>query len=183
MDNQKRGKKAGWILLRTVFNGRYQWMLAIFLLVFVGCASQKTVKPPLRCIDALADSYGGVSDSEIANFLDESFNNGTRQTCWEPLIKKSLDERRDIPHEHVKLAVKHFNQLQHKDYFHKAVYRYFRDIIDQNATYRQDQDRAFLEEYCRYAIKRATTKSDKILIQARLLCEQVDPWLFNRIFQ
>lgn len=183
MVKQKRGKKSGWAVSRIVLDARYLWVLAIFLLIFAGCAQQKMVKPPLQCIDAVTYSFGMVSDSEIASLLDESFNKGTKETCWEPLIKKSLDERRDISHDHVKLAVKHFNQFQHEDYFHKAVYRYFRDIIEQDATYREDADRAFLEEYCRYAIKRALTKSDKILIQARLLCEQVDPWLYKRIFQ
>ncbi len=152
-----------------------------------GCRSAPQPSRPVRlsCEEQLGQSISDLKPMEISMFLDQAQENGTIENCWIPMIKKCLDLRREIPHTHVRSAVKTFNQVQHKEYFHKAVSRYFNDMIfsieDENVRYRK-QDRGFLTAYLRYLLRECTSRNCPELTTARQVCSRLDPDLYSKFF-
>ena len=158
-------------------------LLLLFWLVLFGlssCAHQKPVCP--TCFDLVGGSLSQASDAQIATLLDEARGKGEIDSCWKPLIKKCLDERRNIPHDHITHAVKVFNKRRDEEYFHKAVLRYFQEIIRRDDLKYREVDREFLKAYCHYTITRATKPEDPELLQAKDLCRRLDPYLYKHIF-
>jgi len=161
---------------------------AILLIVILSaCAQQKafvehdSFQRNYTCQEILLKE--DILSLDLEAFLDQSIDNNSMETCWKPLIKRCFDEGKDVNRDHVILAVKKFNLKKQENYFHKAVYRYFYDIMERKVQYKNDIDKQFLEAYCRYAIKRASSKNDNVLMQAKLICQRVDPWLYNKIFR
>ena len=165
---------------KLIFSG-----IIVFCLGFLSCAHKQVVvsPPPLTCSDLLQSSFSMAGDEEIKTILDEA-KDKDQMECWVPLVKKCLDKKRDIPHRHVTYAVKTFNKKKDELYFHKAVLRYFLDMIRAGTKikYRPDIDRPFLKAYCHYAITRATTQQDPILLQAKDICRRLDPYLYEHFF-
>ena len=149
-----------------------------------GCAQHQPVlsQQPLTCREALATSTGETSNKELVHFLAESVGADQQGECWRPLMKKMLDERQDIPLDHLKKAVKAFNHQQDQEIFHKAIYRYLAEIAKGNAPYRP-ADRMLLESYASYTIQNAAISDDKNLEQARILCQRLDRNLYSKFFE
>jgi len=153
-----------WVLLASLFS----------------CSHQKPVCP--TCFDLIGGSLSQASDAQIAVLLDQARDKGEINSCWKPLIKKCLDEKRDIPHKHVTLAIKALNKKRDEVCFHKAVLRYFQDIIRKDTIKYRQVDREFLKAYCHYVIIHAQKATDPKLLQAKDLCRHLDPDLYQHIF-
>ncbi len=160
-------------------------ILAIGVLM-TGCASQNAmIIAPATCQEALGDRYHDFTDYEIARLLDEALDDNCRDclnTCWIPLMQKSLDDSREIPHRHLLQAVKTFNQQQYSNYFHTAVYRYFRDLSRGKGSYRTI-DRELLRTYCAMLVHDSYSRHDYKLAQAMELCQRLDPDLYVKMFK
>jgi len=135
---------------------------------------------PTTCESILQNEQ--ISSSEIKEALDQSLSNKSHTICWLPLIKRCLDEHRDIPHQHIIAAIKKLNRYQNRIYFHKAVLRYYQHMMSGMAHYQNKTDRPFMEAYCRYAIKNAFSKNDQRLVEITSICQKLDPWLYKKIF-
>ena len=151
-----------------------------------GCATHNAmiIAPP-TCAEALGDRYDDYTDYEIARLLDEALDDDCRDCiydCWIPLMQKSLDDSRDIPHRHLLRAVKIFNQQQYSEYFHTAVYRYFCDLSRGQGAYRT-VDRELLRAYCAMLINDSHSRGDRDLAQAMELCHRLDPKLYGKMFK
>ena len=159
---------------------------AIFfsLILTNGCVEQKLITHQINKMPTCESiiQLQNITDADISFFLDHSIQNDTIQTCWMPLIKRCLNERKTIPRQHLIMGIKKFNQSRHEKFFHLAVYRYFKYAFENNALYNQSIDRPFLDAYCKYAIRRASSKKDHVLMQAQLICQRVDPWLYEKLF-
>ena len=160
-------------------------ILAISVLM-TGCASRNAmiIAPP-TCQEALGDRYDDYTDYEIARLLDEALADDCRDClydCWIPLMQRSLDDSRDIPHRHLLKAVKIFNQQQYTVYFHTAVYRYFRDLSRGVGSYRS-VDRELLRTYCAMLVNDSYSRHDRKLAQAMELCHRLDPELYGKMFK
>ena len=97
-------------------------------------------------------------------------------------MQRSLDDSRDIPHRHLRQAVKTFNQQQHAEYFHTAVYRYFRDLSRGQGSYRA-VDRELLRTYCAMLVHDSYSRHDRKLAHAMELCQRLDPELYGKMFR
>ncbi len=157
-----------------------------FLLTFApGCATQQntfTEIPAATCSDVLASGIGPFSDSELAGILDDALYSDNIEECWKPVMKACLEDRRDIPLKHLKKGVKVFNQQKYKNVFHTAVYRYLSAVAKGEGEYRQEE-KDLLEVYCSYLINSSISKDNDNLRQAMLLCKNLDPALYSRIFR
>jgi len=159
----------------------------LFLTVVIwGCQTTPVPVQHLSCEEQLRQSIDRLSPSEIRDFLDEAHESGKIETCWSPMIKKCLDGRKEIPHKHLKLAIKAFNQNQYQNYFNKAVYRYFNSIIFSKAgkgiRYRK-QDKDFLTAYISYTLRHCTSKECPPLKNAKQICNRLDPDLHTKFFE
>ncbi|RJQ48792.1 MAG: hypothetical protein C4530_24160 [Desulfobacteraceae bacterium] len=151
----------------------------------LGCtASRKAavIKPAPNCTEALAGSFNDLSENELSDLLDQTSSETRLESCWIPLMKKGLDDNRDIPHAHLLKAVKVFNKKQHEVYFHKAVYRYLAGLTQTPNRYRME-DRNLLETYCSYLINSAATSKDERLDHAKVLCRKLDRDLYAGLFE
>jgi len=170
---------------------------SFFSIFLVGCiiigvsscaTTPKTVvpaSPPPTCEERLSDFVlSEFGEEEIAEFLDDTYSS-KKETCWLPMIKKSLNGDKEIPYRHLKRAVKEFNQKQYGEYFQEAVYRYFQAIIfkKEGAISYGEADKRFLEAYVRYAIHHSKSKESPMLIRAKNICKRLDPDIYNRIFK
>ncbi len=161
-------------------------MLVVLGLLLTGCATKSAmiVAPP-TCAEARGDRYHDLTDYEIARLLDQAANEECRSClseCWIPLMQRCLEDRRDIPHQHLVRALKVFNQQQYQRFFHLAVYRYFYDLSRGVGQYRP-VDRQLLRGYCEMLIKNSRSRHDQQLAQAMELCQRLDPGLYNRMFR
>ena len=159
--------------------------LLFSLILINGCVEQQQlsrhqVKQIPKCESII--HHPNITDADISFFLDQSIQNDSIQTCWMPLMKRCLNERITIPRQHLIMGIKKFNQSRHEKFFHLSVYRYFKYSFENNALYNQSIDRPFLDAYCKYAIRRASSKKDHVLMQAQLICQRVDPWLYEKLF-
>ena len=148
----------------------------------VGAKRAAVIRPAPDCTEALAGGFTDLSDNALSDLLDQAALDTRPEACWIPLMKKALDENRDISRTHLLRAVKVFNKKQHEDYFHKAVYRYLADIAKTSGRYRVE-DRRLLENYCSYLIQSAATRADDHLGHAKLLCKRLDPELYAKFFE
>ncbi len=160
-------------------------ILAISVLM-TGCASRNAmiIAPP-TCQEALGDRYDDYTDYEIIRLLDEAMVDDCQDClydCWIPLMQRSLNDSRDIPHRHLLKAVKIFNQQQYTDYFHAAVYRYFRDLSLGVGSYRS-VDRELLRTYCAMLVHDSSSRHDRKLAQTMELCHRLDPELYGKMFK
>ena len=163
-------------------------ILTILFLNFMvsGCATQNAmiIAPP-NCEEALGARYHDFTDQEIARLLDEALVEdcyGCLNNCWIPLMQRALDDSRDIPHRHLLKAVKTFNQQQYSNYFHTAVYRYFRDLSRGKGAYRS-VDRDLLRTYCAMLVNESYSRHDPKLAQAMEICQRLDPGLYGKMFK
>ncbi|MCD6292485.1 MAG: hypothetical protein J7M09_03390 [Deltaproteobacteria bacterium] len=154
--------------------------------MITGCTTQNAmiIAPP-TCAQALDDRFNDYTDYEIARLLDEALNESCQEciySCWIPLMQRALDDSREIPHRHLLRAVKIFNQQQYSEYFHTAVYRYFRDLSRGQGSYRT-VDRELLRAYCTMLINDSHSRGDRDLAQAMELCHRLDPALYGKMFR
>jgi len=140
------------------------------------------IRPAPNCTEALAGGFTDLSDNALSDLLDRASSEAHLDSCWIPLMKKGLDENRDIRPPHLLKAVKVFNKKQHEAHFHKAVYRYLADIAKTPGRYRVE-DRRLLESYCSHLIQSAATRGDDHLGHAKLLCSRLDPDLYAKFFE
>ncbi len=172
-------KKKGFLIRELPF-------LLFLVMVIWGCRTTPGHVQHLSCEEQLRQSIDGWSPSEIRNFLDEAHGSGKIETCWAPMIKKCLDGKKEIPHKHLKLAIKAFNQVQYQSYFNEAVYRYFNSIIFSKAgeeiRYRK-QDKDFLTAYIRYVLRYCTNKECTPLKRTKQICNRLDPDLHTKFFE
>jgi len=166
----------------------------IFLLFMLGnsaCIWEKKMimvnkprpaNPEPTCREALSTGLHGLSDNEVARFLEKGLTDDGKDECWIEIMKICLNENREIPHKHLVEAVKTFNRKRHEDLFHKAVYRYLADVAKGKAQYRAE-DRILLENYCRLLINNAKSVNDKNLGQTQVLCKKLDPDLYSKFFR
>ena len=160
-------------------------VVLISMATFFGCTGLRkaaVVMPQLTCAEAVGSSIHNISDNELAALLDESQGEDRRDSCWVPLVKLGLDDKRDIPRAHLVTAVKVFNQREHEAYFHKAVYRYFADLSKNRSGFRPE-DRRLLQAYSSYLINSAHSQEDPNLKQAKLLCKRLDRNLYAKLFE
>ncbi len=163
-------------------------LLSIVFLSFIvtGCATkQALIIAPATCAEALGDRYHDYTDYEVARLLDAALVEECHDClsgCWIPLMQRALDDSRDIPHRHLLQAVKAFNQQQYSNYFHVAVYRYFRDLSRGKGSYRS-VDRKLLRTYCAMLINDSYSRHDQKLAQAMELCQRLDPGLYGKMFK
>ncbi len=161
-------------------------VLLLLGLLLTGCAGQKAmVMVPPSCQDALGANYHELTDHEIARLLDEALDeecSSCLDNCWIPLMRRCLDDGRDIPHRHLVQAVKTFNQEQYRRYFHMAVYRYFFDLSRGRGDYRP-VDRQLLRSYCAMLVRNSDSRHDPRLAQAMELCQRLDPDLYSKMFK
>jgi hypothetical protein len=134
----------------------------------------------VSCQEAIDSNLRTISDTRLAELLDDGLVDGDLDACWNPLMKMALEQQRDLPRRHLAEAVAAFNQRRHAELFHTAVSRYLSSLP--HGEYHQE-DRRLLEAYARYAIDHATSRSDGRLRDVRLLCAQLDVVLYNRIFE
>jgi hypothetical protein len=149
-----------------------------------GCSgTQKVVvqAPEPSCESALAGKLQDYSDSELAALLDQALAEERIEKCWTPLMEIALKKQRGIPQRHLAHAVHAFNKRSHQDQFHLAVSRYLTFIARGKASYRES-DRRLLEAYCRFLIHHSSSRSDRRLTQAMLLCSRLDPDLYRKYF-
>ncbi len=163
-------------------------LLSILSLSFMmtGCANRSAmiIAPP-TCEEALGDRYHDFTDYEIARLLDEALADASQDClydCWIPLMQRALDDSRDIPHRHLLQAVKTFNQQQYGNYFHTAIYRYFRNLSRGEGSYRS-VDRELLRTYCAMLVNDSYSRHDQKLAQAMELCQRLDPDLYGKMFK
>lgn len=169
-------------------SSRRKWLIpfiGIVLFVVSGC-SAKSTPPPQKwtptCADAVEGSLERLSDYEIEKILDESLESGQTGGCWAPLMRRCLDQDREITHKHLARAINEFNNLDNKQYFEKSMFRYFSNIDKGVASYRPE-DKELLTAYCRYVVRNAKTGQDPAVRNAELLARRVDPDLFDLMFR
>ncbi|MBN2705707.1 MAG: hypothetical protein JXR89_04615 [Deltaproteobacteria bacterium] len=175
---EKKRYRNGLILM---VGGIFLWIMGL-----TGCASHDsaTLSHP-SCKVALGDNYHRLTDFEIVRLLDEALLeecNECLYNCWIPLMKKALQEGRDLPRKHLLQAVKVFNQKQHDKFFHLAAYSYFDNLVRSRETYREI-DRKFLRAYCTTLVNHSRTRDDRQLVKAMELCRRLDQELYRKIFQ
>ncbi len=175
--------------LATGKNGVKLVGMVVVLLVAVlltGCATETAViTVPPTCQQALGERYHDLTDYEIARLLEEAGDEDCRSCladCWIPLMRRCLDDGRDLPHTEIVKAVKVFNQQQYRKYFDLAVYRYFYDLSRGVGTYRP-VDRKLLHSYCAMLIHNSKSRGDRRLAQAMELCQRLDPQLYDKMFR
>jgi len=159
-------------------------LAAAVLLLVSGCAGKKqsaaTMQGP-TCEEALTGELSTMTDSQVAALLDEAIE-AQPQECWLPVMQELLEEKNEIPHQHLAEAVKRFNRQRYAEYFHLAVYRYLTDLAKGVDTYEPD-DRVLLESYASYTIRTASSTNDPNIRQAQLLCRKLDTDLYARLFE
>ena len=170
-----------------IFKNTACLLTAVFvLLTFApGCTTKQdtvTSMPAPTCSDIGMAGIGAFSDSELVEILDGALYSNNIEGCWVSVMKSCLEERRDIPLRHLAKGVKVFNQQKYKNIFHTAVYRYLSAIAKGEGDYRKEEKK-LLEVYCSYLINSSNSKDNDNLRQAMLLCKNLDPALYTRIFR
>ncbi|NOY69156.1 MAG: hypothetical protein GXP53_06640 [Deltaproteobacteria bacterium] len=163
--------------------GNFRWVftcIMIALFFFTGCAALKKPAPP-TCAQVLRGEPAALGDEEISKVLDGAVLENRIDECWTPLVKQLLDRNRAIPMRHLVRAIRRFNTVGTIAWFHKAVYRYFSEMIVTGKAYRPE-DRRLLSAYSRFVIREAASKSDPNLKNAEQICLRLDQDLFNRLF-
>lgn len=160
-----------------------------FLFILQGCiGSQPTVelletpKEPLTCRQILSMASEEVPDDDFILALERSKSGEQFESCWKPLMEKSLGENRAVPMNHLARAVHTFNKNETKGVFSEAVYQYLKGVLNGKRTYRAAQQKLMVE-YLRFAIKEARSKHDSQLEKARLVCSRLDPDLYEKFFR
>jgi len=162
--------------------------LAVVLILtatFFGCTGLRkaaVIMPQPTCAEAVGSGIRNTSDNDLTALLDESQGEDRRDSCWVPLVKLGLDDKRDIPRAHLAKAIKVFNKREHEAYFHKAVYRYFADLSKNRSGFRPE-DRRLLQAYSSYLINSVRSQEDPNLKQAKLLCKRLDRNLYAKLFE
>ena len=157
-----------------------------FFLTFAsGCTTTQqpvAVTPVPTCSDVGPSGVAPFSDNEIEEMLDGALSANNIDDCWVKVMKSCFEERRDIPLRHLAKGVKVFNQQKYKNIFHTAVYRYLSAIAKGEGEYGKEE-RKLLEVYCSYLINNSGSKDNDKLRQAMLLCKNLDPNLYSRLFR
>ena len=151
----------------------------------VGCTYSKRaaiILPEPTCSEAASKGIHHLSNNELVRLLNRSENDESLSGCWIPLMKAGLDANRDLPGHHLKKAIKVFNQRRYETYFHKAIYRYYADLINRPDRY-DENNRALLESYFSYLINTAESSRDEHLVHAKLICRKLDGNLYARLFK
>lgn len=177
---ETRSKKIGLVALWGLLG-------VLALSAMTGCVTSRTamVIAPPTCQEALGDRYHEFTDYEIAGLLDEAQADNCPDClyeCWIPLMKRCLDDSREIPQRHLLQAVKTFNQRQYSKYFHTAVYRYFYNLSRGRGAYRT-VDRTLMRTYCSILVHDSHSQNDRKLSQAMELCHRLDPELYSKMFR
>ena len=89
----------------------------------------------------------------------------------------------EISYRHLKQAIKDLNQYQYESYFHKAVYRYFNEIIFNDGISYRREDKDFLTAYIRYNIRKCPSKECLPLTRSKQICNKLDSDLYAKIFE
>ena len=179
--------------MRKQLTGGLTIISLLFMLGTSTCTWEKrrltvTVNKPIpaipepTCQEALFAGLQGLSDNEVAGFLEKGLTDDGKDECWIEIMNICLNENREIPHKHLVEAVKTFNMKRHEDLFHKAVYRYLSGIAKGKTQYRAE-DRTLLENYCSLIINNAKSLNDKNLGQTQVLCKKLDPDLYSKFFR
>ncbi len=160
-------------------------LIGIVLFIVSGC-SAKSTPPPQKwtptCADAIDGNLDSFSEYDIERILNESLESKQMGGCWTPLMKRCLDQDKEIPQDHLAKAINEFNNLDNKDYFEKSIFRYFSNIDKGEASYRTE-DKDVLTAYCRYVVRNAQTSQDPAVRNAELLTRNLDPDLFDLMFR
>lgn len=159
--------------------------IIVMALSLTACSSQRAEIIPPTCQEAVGDRYYDLTDYEVTQLLDENLVKDCDpclENCWIPLMKRSLNDNRAVPHRHLLKAVKIFNQQQYDKYFHIALYRYFRDLSQGRGQYRE-VDRELLRTYCSKLVQDSFTRQDEKLSQTMELCRRLDPDLYGKMFR
>ena len=165
----------------------------LVLFMFQGCLGEKEIAPSIAPVPEIAKTIASCSDMILMNTLsipdrdfsmrlDNSVSGSALYECWQPLMKKALEDGRKIPMKHLARAVHVFNRNDSKEEFSLAVYMYFTEIIRGNGTYR-DNDRKLLAQYLSFSINNASSKHDANLEKAKLICSRLDPALYRKFFK
>jgi hypothetical protein len=163
------------------------WPVSLALLFIMtatlGCTETRrgAIVASPTCNMALEQGLETISDYELVELFDQTSKNYDLSGCWIPLIKRSLDENRSIPHHHLVKALQVLNQKQHETDFHKCVQRYLVNLSKGTAPYRT-ADRRLLEAYCSMVINKAKNARDPNLVQTRMLCQKLDHALYQKLF-
>ena len=169
-------------------SSRRKWpvlFVGIILFIVSGCSTKSA--PTLQkwmptCTDAIEGNLDRLSDNDIERILNESFESNQIGDCWIPLMKRCLDQEREIPQDHLAQAINQLNNFDNKDYFDKSVFRYFSNI-DKGVTSYRSEDRELLTAYCRYTIRNASSSQDPAVRNSELLARRLDPDLFDLMFR
>lgn len=169
-------------------SSKRKWLIpfiGIVLLIMSGCSTKSTPAPKKwmpTCADAIEGSLDRLSEYDIQRILDESLESRQLAGCWAPLMKRCLDQDREIPQEHLAQAVNKFNNFDNKAYFEKSLFRYFSNIDKGVASYRSE-DKELLTAYCRYVVRNAKSSQDPAVKNAELLTRRLDSELFDLMFR
>lgn len=161
------------------------FLLGGVILAITGCSGFKAREPSPpapTCAQALAGQAENLTDHEIEHLLDAAAGKQQMAGCWEPLMKRCLDEKREVPFDHLARAVHTFNQHQHKAHFHKAVFRYL-SAVEANPDLYSSEARELLTAYCRHCIRSAESSRNPHLKTAMLFARRLDPGLYEDLFQ
>jgi hypothetical protein len=157
------------------------WTLMVAVAGLSGCATNPAAPTPLSCDEMIGRGLAGVSDDALEEMLDEALTNRTRESCWRPVIRQALEDKRTIPPAHLAEAVKEFNRTADAHIFHTAVCRYLLAVTEGLIPYGESQ-RRLLETYIAHTIGRAQRSTDPHLEDVRLICMRLDPRLYARLF-
>ena len=149
-----------------------------------GCANNASpvlnLTPP-TCEEALNPLGASPTDAEIEVLLEQALVREEMDTCWKPLMIKSIREKRYIPQNHLEKGILVFNEHQYLDLYHQIISRYFINITGKKSPY-EAKDKLLLETYASYVIHHSETAGDYRLIEVKNLCRRLDPDLYRKFF-
>lgn len=172
--------------MHRIFKSTAPCFLFLLTFLFAACNQYQTAtvlmpEAKLVCEEAISEDLSGVSDGDLAFLMDKALEDGDIDSCWQPLMKKGLDQSRNIPEKHLTEAVKRFNTRGQQNLFHKAVLTYLNKKADSGGY--SAADRRLLESFSSMVIHRAKTSSDTTLSRTRQVCQRLDPELYTKIFE
>jgi len=161
--------------------------LSVILSMTQGCLTKspklrivEMSEAPLTCRRVLAMGPGSASEGQLVQVLDRAWRMGEND-CWQNLMAALLKSDREIPVPHLARAVHRFNKNRTRDLFSKATFRYLEGFVLNRHDYGVPQ-KHLLQAYAGFEIRRAGSKDDPALKQARLLCSRLDPDLYEKMF-
>ena len=162
-------------------------LLVVLLLLNQGCLGQQsTVKlmseqdVPIICSQVQGMDLNTISDQDLIFVLDNTWYEN-ENACWQAVVKKALEQDRQIPMMHLARAIHAFNSNTNKKWFSKAAYQYFTGIVQGKASY-QDKDKNLMKAWMGFEIQEAQSKYDDRLTQAKRVCQRLDYDLYRRLF-